>query len=60
MLGDGVFYCVAQLSCFCLTILELLKVVIMKVLETELVGFGKTKGVALTSDNFMCGFPFFP
>lgn len=43
-----VLYCVTQLSNSCLTILELITVVIMKaVLETELVGFGTTNGVVL-------------
>lgn len=60
MLGNGVLYCVTQLSNSCLTILELLTAVIIKaVLETELVGFSKTNA-ALISDSFMSGFPFFP
>lgn len=60
MLGDGVLYCITQLSNFCLTVLELFTVVIMKaVLEAEFADFSKTKSSS-TSDSFMSGFPFFP
>lgn len=56
-----VLYCVTQLSNFHLTILELLTVEIMKAaLETELVGFSRANRVAVISDSFVSGFPFFP